>query len=229
MLHQDIFDDDIISVSDGDKKPSASNAVEDKRKLIHYMASMENKATFDNELKMRHEELVAAINQQTKQLFALSECMNKSNELMDKSTKMAIHMDIVVDKLFKMVEQIFKVVADGDAVDTAGACSLTRKVEMLSHPDLIKLRDSLEALGLPDDQNLRKFHNAFVKEYNQLLLYYQKHNTSKISSTPEHKVLYEFVKNQKTNLRNYKQNNDGPFAKDPKYIKFLKYLGVTYP
>ncbi len=42
-------------------------------------------------------------------------------------------------------------------------------------------------------------------------------------------IKYEFVKNQKTNLCNYKQNNEGPFAKDPKYIKFLKYLGVTYP
>ncbi len=73
-----------------------------------------------------------------------------------------------------------------------------------------------------------KFHNTFRQKYNELLLYYQKHNNSKIRNTPENKVLYEFVKNQKTNLRMYQQNNNGPFAKDPRYIKFLKYLGITY-
>jgi hypothetical protein len=83
-----------------------------------------------------------AINQQTMQLFALSDGMNKFNELMDNSLKVAIHTDVVVDKLFEMVDRIFQVVACSDTVDTAGAGSLTHKMVMQSHPHLIKLRDS---------------------------------------------------------------------------------------
>jgi hypothetical protein len=52
MLQQEIFDDDIFPVSDEEKKPSASNAVEDKTKVIPSMASMENKGTFNNEFQM---------------------------------------------------------------------------------------------------------------------------------------------------------------------------------
>jgi hypothetical protein len=40
--------------------------------------------------------------------------------------------------------------------------------------------------------------------------------------------MYEFVENQRTNICNYKHNNEGPFAKELRYMKFLKYLGVEY-
>jgi hypothetical protein len=94
-----------------------------------------------------------ATHRQTQQLFALSDGMNKFNELMDKSLKMAIHMDIVVDKLIKMVGRIFQVVA---SIDAALQVPLSYKMGQLSHPDLIKLRDSLAALDLPNDRNLTK-------------------------------------------------------------------------
>lgn len=61
---------------------------------------------------------------------------------------------------------------------------------------------------------LKKFHNVFVKKYYDLLLYYQKHNTFKVSNAPEYNTLYEFIKNQKKNICNYKQNNEDPFAKE---------------
>jgi hypothetical protein len=85
-----------------------------------------------------------------------------------------------------MVDQIFQAVVHGDAVDNAAAASITHKVQKLTPPDLIKLWDSLATLDLPNDQNLRRFQNAFIKKYNELLLYYQQHNTAKVSSAPEH-------------------------------------------
>ena len=137
--------------------------------------------------------------------------------------------DRVDDALHATRAAVEEGIVAGGGVDNAAAAFIPNKVQKLTHPDLIDLRDRLALIDLPEEPTLKKFHNAFVKKYNELLLYYEKYNTAKISSAPEHKTLYEFVKNQKTNIRNYKQNNEGPFAKDPTYIKFLRTLGVTYP
>jgi hypothetical protein len=152
---------------------------------------------------------------------------NQIDTLLDKHYKMSFHMEAMLDKLAKQVDRIYEIVAGEDAAESGGGLA-GWKAKKLTHPDLIKLRDELNALDLPQDRNRVKFHNTFSEKYNHLLLYYQKHNNSKVHNTPENKVLYDFVKNQKTNLRMYQQNNDGPFAKDTRYIKFLKYLGVTY-
>jgi hypothetical protein len=42
----------------------------------------------------------------------------------------------------------------------------------------------------------------------------------------EDKVLHEFVKNQKTNLR-LELEGKGPLAKDARYKPFLRYLGIV--
>lgn len=226
-MYQGTFNEDEVSLSDMDKKPQASTRLEKKTEVIPYLES--GGMPLKDIIIVQHQDLVMAINKQTEQLFSLSDAMNKFNDLMEKVARMVVHMDVVQDKLFKMSDAIYQAVIAGDGVDNAAAASIPNKVQKLTHPDLIELRDKLAAIDLPEDQSRKKFHNAFVKKYNELLLYYQKYNTAKVSSALEHKTLYEFVKNQKTNIRNYKQNNEGPFAKDPTYIKFLKYLGVTYP
>jgi hypothetical protein len=104
------------------------------------------------------------INKQTEQLFSLSDGMNKFNDLMEKVARMVVHMDVFQDKLFKMVDQISQALNAGDALENAA--SITNRVQKLTHPDLIHLRDSLAVLDLPNDQFLRKFHNAFVRKYN---------------------------------------------------------------
>ena len=210
-----------------DKKPQASTRVEKKSEAIPYLENGE--MSLKNTIVAQHQDLVMAINKQYDQLFSLSDGMNKFNDLMEKVARMVVHMDNVQDKLFKMVDAVYQAVVAGGGVDNAAAAFNPNKVQKLTHPDLIELRDKLALIDLPEEPTLKKFHNAFVKKYNELLLYYEKYNTAKISSAPEHKTLYEFVKNQKTNIRNYKQNNEGPFAKDPTYIKFLRTLGVTYP
>jgi hypothetical protein len=152
------------------------------------------------------------------------------NTLLDKHFKMAFHMEVVFEKLSRKVDKILEMVASGDAVENAGgsgSTSAAHKVDKLIQPALIQLQDALHELDLPNNRAAIKFHNAFIKKYYDLLLYCQKYNTSKVSNAPEHKVSHEFVKNQKTNIRNYRQNNDGSFAKEPRYLKFLYYLGVT--
>ncbi len=109
---------------------------------------------------------------------------NQIEMLLDKHYKMSFHLEVMLDKLAKKVDRIYEIVAGKDAAESGGGLAGS-KAQKLTLPDLIKLREELNALDLPKDRNRVKFHNTFSEKYNQLLLYYQKHNTSKVRNTPE--------------------------------------------
>jgi hypothetical protein len=71
--------------------------------------------------------------------------MNKFNDLMEKVARMVVHMDVVQDKLFKMVDAVYQAVVAGGGVDNAAAAFIPNKIQKLTHPDLIDLRDRLAA------------------------------------------------------------------------------------
>jgi hypothetical protein len=65
--------------------------------------------------------------------------------------------------------------------------------------NLIKLLDTIENLEVLNYKNQKKFQNTFVTKFKGLLFYYQS-NISMVHKGGD-QVLYEFIKNQKTNLR----------------------------
>ncbi len=94
-----------------DKKPQASTRMEKKTEVIPYL---ENRGmSLKDIILAQHQDLVMTINKQTEQLFSLSDGMNKFNNLMEKVARMVVHMDVVQDKLFKMVDVIYQAIIAG--------------------------------------------------------------------------------------------------------------------
>ena len=212
-----------------EKKPRAESIILKQDEAHGHF--MENDVADDDIADARHDEVVMYLRELIGGVNSMQRAMREFNMLLDKHFKITFHMEVVSEKLSGKVDRILESVTGDGVVENSGGsaiASTSRKANTLTHPALIQLRDALQELDIPEDKPSRKFHNAFVKKYNELLLYFQKHNTSKVTNNPEYKTLYEFVKNQKTNIRNYKLNNEGPFAKEPRYMKFLKYLGVEY-
>ncbi len=73
-------------------------------KKTEIILSMESNGTFDNVFRMQHKELVMAVNMQSHTLCIFLNGMTKVNELIDKSLKMAFHMEFVVEKLTQRVD-----------------------------------------------------------------------------------------------------------------------------
>jgi hypothetical protein len=137
-------------------------------------------------------------------------------------------MERVVEKMEIKVDMLFELMGPDNAGPNSPSSSLRGnkgKAIKLSHPDLIKLYHKVVGMEVTG-REMTKFHNSFVHKYRLLLLFYQKHNHHKVNMKDD-KILYEFIKNQKTNLRLYAEGQ-GPFAKEPRYIKLLQYLGITY-
>jgi hypothetical protein len=114
---------------------------------------------------------------------SMQRAMGEFNALLDKHFKMVFHMEVVFEKLSGKVDRILETVTGDDVVENSGGSAIAstfHKATKLTHPALIQLRDALQDLDIPKDKPPRKFHNAFVKKYYELLLYYQKHNTSKV-------------------------------------------------
>jgi hypothetical protein len=187
---------------------------------------MQNAVTVEAAVQMRLQEMIVTLNHCSKSLFNVCEGMKMYQLTLENVFKMVTHVEVMTDKFSRKMDQLLDKLGGSDAGDGAGIVKSSTG-DVLTHPDLMNLRDRLAALEIADDRSLKKFHNAFVQKYTELLLHYQKHGNCKVNQA-ENKVLYEFVKNQKTNLRNYWENSEGPFAKDSRYVKFLKYLGVTY-
>jgi len=153
--------------------------------------------------------------------------------------KMQMFLERMVEKLSEKQDRMMEMLLGGTA--TAGVClagggggnavavggtTVPTRGATLTHPNLIQLNTAIERLPEPVDVNQRKFHRAFVSKYKDLLMYYQVKNHSNVLLR-EDKVLHEFVKNQKTNLR-LELEGKGPLAKDARYKPFLRYLGIVY-
>ena len=161
--------------------------------------------------KKHHDDIMAALNNQL---------------------KMFLHVERMVEKMAAKVDALFELVGSANAVESAGPNYQSSshkgyqgKAMQLTNPNLIKLYDRVVRMEVTGRER-NKFHNAFIHKYRLLLLFYQKHSHPKVNMKDD-KTLYEFVKNQKTNLSLY-QDGQGPYAKEPRYVKFVQLLGITY-
>jgi hypothetical protein len=151
--------------------------------------------------------------------------------------KMQMFLERMVEKLSEKQDRMMEMLVGGTA--TAGVClagggggnavavggtTVPTRGATLTHPNLIQLNTAIERLPEPVDVNQRKFHRAFVSKYKDLLMYYQVKNHSNVLLR-EDKVLDEFVKNQKTNLR-LELEGKGPLAKDARYKPFLRSVRI---
>jgi len=172
---------------------------------------MDKKLSAKDLSKKHHDDIMAALNNQL---------------------KMFLHVERMVEKMAAKVDALFELVGSANAVESAGPNSQSSspkgyqgKAMQLTNPNLIKLYDKVVRMEVSGRER-NKFHNSFVHKYRLLLLFYQKHGHPKVNQKDD-KTLYDFVKNQKTNLRLY-QDGQGPYAKEPRYIKLLQLLGITY-
>jgi hypothetical protein len=95
----------------------------------------------------------------------------------------------------------------------------------LTDPMLKSLRDKLAAMS-PHPTLAARFHKAFVQNYTKLLLFKQKYGNVRVS--PAHdEQLANWVKNMKTQLRNM-LHGDGQFITDPRYVSYLRNVGITF-
>jgi hypothetical protein len=151
---------------------------------------------------------------------------------LDNQLKMFLHLERMVEKIAAKVDALFELVGSANAVESAGPNYQSSshkgyqgKAMQLTNPNLIKLYDRVVRMEVTGRER-NKFHNAFIHKYRLLLLFYQKHGHPLVNMKDD-KTLYEFVKNQKTNLRLY-QDGQGPYAKEPRYVKYVQLLGITY-
>ncbi len=95
----------------------------------------------------------------------------------------------------------------------------------LTDPMLKTLKDKLAAMS-PHPTLAARFHKAFLQNYTKLLLFKQEYGNVKVS--PAHdEQLANWVKNMKTQLR-YMLHGDGQFITDPRYVSYLRNVGITF-
>jgi hypothetical protein len=150
---------------------------------------MDKKLSAKDLSKKHHDDIMAALNNQL---------------------KMFLHVERMVEKMAAKVNALFELVGSANAFESAGPNSQSSspkgykgKAIKLTDPNLIKLYDRVVRMEVTGRER-NKFHNAFVHKYRLLLLFYQKHGNPKVNMKDD-KTLYEFVKNQKTNLRLYQE------------------------
>ncbi len=90
---------------------------------------------------------------------------------------------------------------------------------------LKSLRDKLAAMA-PHPSLAARFHKAFVQNYTKLLLFKQEYGNVRV--LPAHdEQLANWVKNMKTQLW-YMLHGDGQFITDPRYVSYLRNVGITF-
>jgi hypothetical protein len=97
----------------------------------------------------------------------------------------------------------------------------------LKHKQLVDLYQELA--GWEPHPQLASYHISFLKNYLALLVHFQQHRTSKVSEKIN-KSLFNWICNQKTYLKWYKQGvseeKNGKFHIDDRYVRYLKKLWV---
>jgi hypothetical protein len=86
------------------------------------------------------------------------------------------------------------------------------------------------AAAMTPKPQMIKYHEAFLKGYLELLLYYQQYGTIKVPKQIN-KSLNEWLHNQCTLIGGYKNKKAGNKFwenKEDRYIKILNALGVDY-
>jgi hypothetical protein len=96
--------------------------------------------------------------------------------------------------------------------------------------DPLSLQAWQAAAAMKPKPQMIKYHEAFLKNYLELLLFRQQYGTIKVPRGIN-KSLYEWLHNQCTYIGDYKKQKAGTKFwdnKEDRYVKILNALGVDY-
>ena len=131
-------------------------------------------------------------------------------------------MNTMIGLLKKTYGLLGNIMLGGMMVDGIGE---NAQGQDLTDPTLKTLKDKLGAMS-PHPTLAARFHKAFLQNYTKLLLYKQQYGNVRVS--PAHdEQLANWVKNMKTQLR-YMLHGDGQFITDPRYVSYLRNVGITF-
>jgi hypothetical protein len=135
-------------------------------------------------------------------------------------------ISVAMTKVVKLLSQLVKVCGEAKASSSVAQGSAVKfKVDVdeellnkLKHKHLVDLYQELA--GWEPLPHLASYHISFLKNYLALLVHFQQHQTSKVSEKIN-KSLFNWICNQKTYLKWYKQG-----VSEEKMVNFTSMIGM---
>jgi hypothetical protein len=106
----------------------------------------------------------------------------------------------------------------------------TAREDKVASLDPFSLQAWQAVAAMKPKPHMIKYHEAFLKEYLELLLFRQQYSTIKVPKAID-KSLNEWLHNQRTLIGDYKKQKAGTKFwdnKEDRYVKILNALGVDY-